>query len=78
MKLRVVYNASARQDGPSLNKCLYSGPTFGQSIFDIILRFRCHKIALVGDIEKAFLMVSVWEEDRGLLWFLWVNNIVCT
>ena len=74
-KLRVVYDASARQDGPSLNECLYSGPTFGQNIFDIILRFRCHKIALVGDIEKAFLMVSMWNEDRDVLRFLWVDNI---
>ncbi|KAL5490724.1 hypothetical protein EMCRGX_G015900 [Ephydatia muelleri] len=74
-KLRVVYDASARQDGPSLNECLYSGPTFGQNIFDIILRFRCHKIALVGDIEKVFLMVSMWNEDRDVLRFLWVDNI---
>ena len=48
--------------------------TFGQNIFDIILRFRCHKIAL-GDIEKAFLMVSMWNEDRDVLRFLWVDNI---
>ena len=57
-KLRVVYeNASARTDGPALNDCLYRGPKFGQKIMDIILRFWCHKVALVADIEKAFLMV---------------------
>ena len=63
-KLRIVYNASAKQDGPSLNDCLYAGPKFGQSIMDIILRFRVHKVALAADIEKAFLMVSVAEKDR--------------
>ena len=36
-KLRVVYDASARVNGPSLNDCLYTGPNFGQSILDILL-----------------------------------------
>jgi len=73
-KLRIVYNASARADGPSLNDCLFSGPKFNQSILGIILRFRCYKVALVADVEKAFLMVSVCEQDRDALRFLWVNN----
>ena len=69
-KLRIVYDASAKTKGPSLNDCLYTGPSFGQSIFDILLRFRFHRVALVGDIEKAFLMVSVQEKDRDSLRFL--------
>ena len=73
-KLRIVYDASARSTGPSLNSCLYTGPKFGQSIFDILLRFRLQQVALIGDIEKAFLMVSVHEEDRDSLRFLWVAN----
>ena len=70
MKLRIVYNASAKQDGPSLNDCLYAGLKFGQNIMDIILRFRVDKVALAADIEKAFLMVSVAEGDRNVLRFL--------
>ena len=73
-KLRVVYDASARSSGPSLNDCLYTGPKFGQLIFDILLRFRLQKIALTGDIEKAFLMVSINERDRDSLRFLWVAD----
>ena len=38
-KLRIVYDASAKGDGPSLNDCLYAGPPFGQFIFDILVRF---------------------------------------
>ena len=50
-------------------------PKFGQNIVDILLRFRMHKVALSADIEKAFLMVSVAEEDRDVLRFLWVEDI---
>ena len=69
-KLRIVYNASARQDGPSLIDCLYAGPKFGQNILDIILRFQVHKAALTANIEKAFLIVLVAEKDRNVLRFL--------
>ncbi len=74
-KLRIVYDASARAKGPSLNDCLYTGPSFSQSIFDILLRFQLHRVALAGDIEKAFLMVSVSEEDRNSLRFLWTTDV---
>ena len=73
-KLRIVYDASAKSTGPSLNDCLYVGPAFGQSIMDILLRFRLQKVALVADIEKAFLMISV-DEDRDVLRFLWIEDI---
>ena len=69
-KLRVVYDASAKSMGPSLNDCLYSGPSLTQNIVDIMLRFRAHKVALTGDIEKAFLMIHVAESDRDALRFL--------
>ena len=74
-KLRIVYDASARDNGPSLNDCLFSGPKFDQSMLDILLRFCTYKIALIADIEKAFLMVSVQEEDRNVLRFLWVDDV---
>ena len=73
--MRVVYDASARQSrGPSLNDCLYSGPPLSETISDILMRFRCHKTALMGQIEKAFLMISVAENDRDALPFLWFDD----
>ena len=74
-KLRIVYDGSAKSNGPSLNDCLYTGPKFDQSIFDILLRFRVHKVALAGDIEKAFLMVSIMKQDRDSFRFLWIRDI---
>ena len=74
-KVRVVYDASARSEGPSLNECLHTGPKFNQHILDILLRFRHHRVALTADIEKAFLMISVAEHDRDVLRFLWVDDI---
>ena len=74
-KVRVVYDASARSTGCSLNECLHRGPKFEQRILDILLRFRTYPVALTADLEKAFLMVSVSEEDRDVLRFLWVDDV---
>ena len=74
-KLRIVYNASARSHGPSVNNCLYTGPKFGQSIFDILLQFHAQHVALTDDIEKADIMVSIKGEDRDSLRFLWISDL---
>ena len=75
-KLRVVYDASSKRDGEvSLNDCLNQGPSLFPLIFDVLLRFRLHKVALIGDIEKAFLNIQVREEERDLLRFLWYEDI---
>ncbi|XP_068723841.1 uncharacterized protein [Montipora capricornis] len=75
-KLRVVYDASAKAQSttPSLNDCLYAGPPLSSLIYDILLRFRVHKVAISGDIEKAFLNISVDPRDRDYLRFLWVDD----
>lgn len=70
-KLRIVYDATARPMDPRL----YTGPKFDQKILDILLQFRVHRVALTGDIEKVFLMISIAEKDRNVLRFLWVNDI---
>ena len=73
-KLCIVYDASAKLTRSSLNECSYTGPKFGQSIFDIILRFRLQRVALTEDIKKAFLVLSMNERDRDSLRFLWVAD----
>lgn len=73
-KVRIVYDASARSGGPSLNDCLHVGPKFNQLIMEILLRFRVHRVAVIADIEKSFLMISIDPKDRNALRFLWVKN----
>ena len=51
-KVRVVYDASARSTGCSLNECLHKGPKFDQKILDILVRFRTYETALIADIKR--------------------------
>ena len=74
-KLRIVYDGSAKSTGPSLNECLHVGPKFDQKIFNILLRFHYHRVAVTADIEKAFL-ISMSEKDRDVLRFLWVHDVL--
>jgi hypothetical protein len=75
-KIRIVYDASAKEskNGTSLNNCLHTGPSLNPLLFDILVRFRENKVALVGDIEKAFLNIEVDPGDRDCLRFLWVDD----
>ncbi|XP_065065262.1 uncharacterized protein LOC135691349 isoform X2 [Rhopilema esculentum] len=68
-KVRIVFDASSKdkKQGTSLNDCLHVGPSLTPLIFDILLRFRENKVALVGDIEKAFLSIEVDAADRDFL-----------
>ena len=73
--LRVVYDVSATCNGISWNQCLHTGPSLLPKIIDIMLHFRSKQVVLVGDLEKAFLVVAIDERHRDFLRFLWISNI---
>ena len=73
-KIHIVFDASARDIRPSLNYCLYKKPHLTPLLYDILLRFRSHVVALTSDIEKAFLRIIVNENDREYLRFFWFDN----
>jgi hypothetical protein len=74
-KWRIVFDASAHEtNAPSLNDALEMGPNFLPEIFAILLRFRLHHSAIVGDITQAFLQLVLDEEDRDLTRFLWYRT----
>ena len=74
-KVRVVYDASSKVFGPSLNDCLHVGPSLNPLLLDILLRFRVHEVAVTADIEKAFLNIEIDPGHRDFLRFLWVDDV---
>ena len=70
-KLRIVFDASAKANGSrSLNDCFYPGPSLTATLFGVLLRFRIHNIAFVGDVEKAFLQIGLHPLHRDFVRFL--------
>ncbi|GFT13533.1 integrase catalytic domain-containing protein [Trichonephila clavipes] len=71
-KLRVVFDASAKTDSNlSLNDILHTGPKLQNELFNILLKFRCHRIVLTGDIEKMFRQILVNEDDVEFQRIFW-------
>ncbi|XP_062704650.1 uncharacterized protein LOC134286956 [Aedes albopictus] len=66
-KVRVVFDGSASTDsGYSLNDALLKGPVVQDELLSLLLRFRKHEVALVGDVEKMYRQVRVHNDDTGL------------
>ena len=73
-KIRMVYDASAKIYGPSLNECLHIGPSSSRSLYEVLLQFRGHNFAVCADIEKSFLQIGLHPHDRDLVRFLWFKD----
>ncbi|XP_068234119.1 uncharacterized protein [Palaemon carinicauda] len=74
--IRIVFDCSWRQgkNGLSLNDCLWTGPHITTDLLKVLLQFRINNYACISDIEKAFLMVQLREEDRNYTRFLWLQD----
>ncbi|XP_053686369.1 uncharacterized protein LOC128735915 [Sabethes cyaneus] len=71
-KTRVVFDASCKTaSGHSLNDLLLVGPVVQQDLLSLIMRFRSHTVALVGDIEKMYRQIQLHEDDLPLQRILW-------
>ncbi|XP_018018481.1 uncharacterized protein LOC108675002 [Hyalella azteca] len=76
-KVRLVYDASAKYNGTSLNDALYQGPDLTNHLRGVLLRFREHPIAFGADIEAMFSNFKVPAEQRDLLRFFWFDQNDC-
>ncbi|GFY16085.1 integrase catalytic domain-containing protein [Trichonephila clavipes] len=71
-KIRPVFDGSAHHGKScSLNDCVEKGPNLIEMIPAILNRFRLGKIRVISDIRKAFLQISLHENDMNFLPFLW-------
>jgi len=79
-KLRIVFDGSAKANPQaySLNDCLEKGPNLTPFIFDVLIKFRQHKIGITSDIEKAFHQIIIKPEDRNMLRLIWFERIDAT
>ena len=59
-KLHIVNNALTRKHWPPSIDCLHTRPPLTPDILEILIRFSVQPIAIVADIEKAFLMKVSW------------------
>lgn len=74
-KLRVVFDGSATTStGISLNQKLLIGPSLQHDIRDLFLRWRGHKICIVGDIQRMYRQILVRTEDRDVQRIVWRKN----
>ena len=70
-RLRIVFDISAKStSGVFLNDQLFAGPSIYPSLSSVISQFRCHVIAITGDISKMFRGILLNTEERDYHKFL--------
>lgn len=70
-KVRPVFDASAKgPNGISLNDCMRTGPSLNPDLVEILIRYRRWPYVVTADIVKAFLQISVHNQDRDVHRFL--------
>ena len=56
-KTRIVFDASAKENGVSLNDEIHQGPKLQRDLFNILIRFREQPVALICDIVDSYRQV---------------------
>ena len=68
-KMKMVLDVSSKSVGKkSLNECLYPSPSLTAELYGVLLRFRVFNVAVIGDIEKVFLQISLNSGGRYGFW----------
>lgn len=74
--VRIVFNSSANYMGHVLNEYWAKGPDLLNSLLGVLIRFREHEVALIGDIKKMYHSVKTTPVEQHTHRFLWrdMNN----
>lgn len=73
-KVRIVFDGSAEgSNGVSLNDTVEVGPPLMPELLHVIIAFRTHRTALMGDVSKMFLRIKLDSNSRNVLRYLWRN-----
>lgn len=71
-KHRIVYDASCKTSlGISLNEAQFKGPKLQRNLYEILIRFRRHKVAISADIKSMFLQIRLNPEQWDLQRIFW-------
>lgn len=74
-KLRVVFDASSKSlNGNSLNDVMLTGPVLQDSLFNLLLRWRSHRVVIKADITKMYRQIMVAEEHQPFQRIVWRNH----
>ena len=75
-KVHIVFDCSSKAGAKSisLNDCLFKGPNLIPDLVGMLLRFHFPPIAILSDIEKAFLQIGLQLPDRDVTRFLWYDD----
>ena len=67
-KIWPVFNYLITVDRQSLNDCVYPGVNLFTDMWDLLLKFRCHRFVLLKDIQNAFHVIGLnRERDKNFL-----------
>lgn len=61
-------------NGISLNDTLLVGPNLQNSLFSILIKFRCYEYVFTADISKMYRQILIDPEETNLQRILWRDN----
>ena len=71
-RFRIVYDGTCKSDkGLSLNDVQLIGERLQDELVTLMMRFRCHAVAISADIRKMYLQVRVNPEQWDLQRVFW-------
>ncbi|XP_068738502.1 uncharacterized protein [Montipora capricornis] len=75
-KVRMVFDANAKPHplANSVNECMHTGPPLHPLPWNIMIRARMSTDILLADLQKAFLQITIKDEDRDAFRFLFNIN----